>query len=296
MAEKKQVQRRMKRLIVPCDKLSNLPFTFTAEEYVDIISNRIKLGCIEDPDDPDSPITPYWLEQAADCADMKPLDPFHREVLFACISAYAQGYNFLTFSMAIDALTGGDKSRIYSEQMKAIESAVRKMMKTTITVDLEPLLKAKPNYRKNYVGAAHLTGYLLPCHIVDAEINGQKTFAIELIAESPLMTVAKAKKQLVTYDAAPLAIAEQNNTPQVMTLKNWLLRRITLTKKRGLNSSILFDSIYEECGIKDASRFTKRNARKVIFDTLDAFKSEGVIKDYGIERERNKYRALKILL
>lgn len=296
MTEKKQVQRRMKRLIVPCDKLSKLPFTFTAEEYIDIINNRTKLGCVEDPDDPDSPITPYWIEQAADCTDMKPLDPFHREVLFVCISAYAQGFNYVTFSMTLDALTGGDKSRIYSEQMKAIESAVRKMMKTTITVDLDPLFEAKPKYQKNYVGSAHLTGYLLPCHIVDVELNGQKTFAIELIAESPLMTVAKAKKQLVTYGTAPLAVAEQNNTPQVMTIKNWLLRRIMLIEKRGLNSSILFDSLYKECGIKDASRSTKQNARKVIFDTLDAFRTKGVIKSYDVERERNKYRALKILL
>ena len=69
-----------------------------------------------------------------------------------------------------------------------------------------------------------------------------------------------------------------------------------LIEKRGLNSSILFDSLYKECGIKDASRSTKQNARKVIFDTLDAFRSEGVIKSYDVERERNKYRALKILL
>lgn len=301
--KKIQIQRRMKKMIVPCDKLSNLPFGFSAEEYTDIIKNKAELGCIERVESKTKSgkvkvkvTTPYWLEQCEDYTDMKPLDAFHREVLFAFISTHEQGYDCVTFNMTLNNLTGNDeKFRVCKNQLEAIETAVRKLMKTIITVDLTKLFEEMPNYQKNYKGSAHLSGYLLPCHIIDAEINGQKTIAVELIAESPLMTVAKIKKQLIAYDLTPLKIAGQNNTPLVMTIKNWTLRRIELIKQRRLNPSIRFESFYTECGIKEANDSTKRNARKIFFETLDSFKSEGIIKDYTLKREGILYLAITIL-
>lgn len=303
MTEKKsaQIQRRMNKLVVPCDKLSSLPFTLSAEEYHDAI-NGAEMGCLEKKATKNKPpvITPFWLEQAAECTDLKPLEPFHREVLFACISAYEQGYNYVTFSMALDALSGGEEKRhIYDEQLAAIKAAVKKLRNVSITVDLAPLFKGMPKYRKNHVGKATLTGYLLPCNVLEVELNGQKTIAVELIAESPLMTVAKVKRQLIDYEVVPLQIPNQNNTPRVITIKNWLLRRIKLSKasraKGGLNNTIKFDSIYAECGLAEASKSQKQNARKIIFAALDAFKAEGVIKGYDIKREGIKYESITIL-
>ena len=303
MEEKKsaQIQRRMNKLVVPCDKLSSLPFTLSAEEYHDAI-NGAEMGCLEKRATKTRPavITPYWLEQAAECTDLKPLEPFHREVLFACISAYEQGYNYVSFSMALDALSGSEEKRhIYDEQLAAIKAAVKKLRNVSITVDLAPLFKAMPKYRKNHVGKATLTGYLLPCNVLEVELNGQKTIAVELIAESPLMTVAKAKNHILSYNVKPLQIPNQNNTPRVITIKNWLLRRIKRSKvsraKGGLNNTVKFDSFYKECGLFEASDSTKRNARKIFFDTLDAIKAEGVIKGYDIKREGNKYESITIL-
>lgn len=291
---KNQIQNRMTKLRVPCDKMSRLPFTFTAEEFIDIVTNNRELGCLEDDK---KTVTPYWLAQCTEYTNLKPLDAFHREVFFVLISAYEQGYRNVSFSMAIDVMTGDKKSRVHKEQFEAIESAVRTLQNTSITVDLSALFKAMPNYRKNYKGSAHLTGYLLPCHIVDAELNGQRTIVIELIAESPLMTVAKIKKQFFTYDIAPLKIPNQNNTRLGLTVKNWLLRRVMLSKKRGLSKKILFDSFYENCGLEKASRSTKQNARKFLFDTLDAFKAEGTIDGYDVERgTNNAYQSILLLL
>lgn len=303
--EKRQVQRRMKRLTVPCDKLSKLVFEFSAEEYADAIKNHTEQGCIEREKTKTKSgeilpavITRYQLEHAADYTDLKPLDAFHREILFALIAAREQGFTHATFSMTLDTLTGGDQKHGTKELFAAIEAAIRKLQKTCITVDLAKLFEAMPKYRKNYSGSAHLSGYLLPCHIVDAEINGQRTIAVELIAESPLMTVAKTKDQLISYDTAPLKISKQHNSKRAIVIKNWLLRRIALMKRGRLNNrSILMDTFYSECGLAESGDSTKQNARKIFFDVLDGFQSEGTILGYDIERgESNKYRSIKIKL
>lgn len=296
--KKAQVQGRMKRLVVPCDKLSSHPFGIDADDYAYLLQHGGENGkceCVETVKKGNAVVTPYWLKLAEDYTDMKPLEAFHREILFALISAYEQGFKFVTISMTFDNLTGGDKRHIYEEQYEAIKRAIDKLRRTEITVDLTDLFKACPNYRKNYSGrSARLVGYLLPAHYIEAEVNGQKTITLELLAESPLMTVAKAKNQIMAYDAAPLNIPNQHNTERVITVKNWLLRRIELAKQRGLNKSILFDTLYAECGLAGASKRQKQEARKTVFAVLDAFKSEGVIKDYEVDRAGSKYRAVII--
>lgn len=292
----KNLQKRMTKMIVPCDKLSEQPFDLTADEYADIIKNRKRCGCVEKNKDKDGKkvITSYWLELCEGYVDMKPLVPFHREVLFTCISFFEQGFDVITYSMILDALTGGgEKRHVSSNQYDAIRDAIDKLMKTAIKIDLSRLFDAMPKYQKNHKGdSAVLAGAILPCKYLETEINGQKTLTLKMLDESPLMTLAKIKKQLIAYENAPLAIAGQNNTPQVMTLKAYLLRRINLIE-RGMNKSIRFDTIYQQCGI-DASRSIKQNARNVILETLEAFKKEGVIKDFEIVREGNKFRSITI--
>ena len=290
-----QIQKRTRKRIEPCDKLSNHMFNYPTAEYEDIIKNRDKCECVEGVKKGKEIVTPYWLELVEGYVDLSPLNAFHREVLFNVISAYEQGFRVITLSTTLDSLTGGvEKRHVYKEQYATIREAFNKLAFIRIEIDLEPLLSAFPKYRKNYSGELKLIGTLLPCCFLEGEINGQKTLAIELLAESPLMKVAKLKNQLLTYDASPLAISGQYNTPQVITLKNYLLRRIKQIE-RGLNSSILFETIYEECGLADASDSVKQNARKEIVDILKSFKAAGVIQNYEIERAGRAYRSIKIM-
>lgn len=292
--QKFQIQRRMKKFIVPCDKLSNHPFNIPADAYAFFLQSNTAIKCVEAVKKGKEIITPYWLELAEGYFDLSPLNSFDREVLFACISAFEQGIRVGTISTTLDSLTGGtEKYRVYKEQYAAIKQAIDKLSCTRIKVDLAPLFKAMPKYRANYTGKAELAGMLLPCRYLEAEINGQETLTIELLGESPLMTVAKLKQQVMTYDAAPLAVADQNNTPTVITVKNWLLRRIH-SIKRGMNSSILLKTLYAECGLADANNGKKRDVRKVVADILSSFKADGVIQDFEFEKQGNVYRAIKI--
>ena len=293
--EKFQVQRRVRKLTVPCDKLSQILFAFSAGEYADILENHDRCGCVEIVKKGKKVSTPYWLRLVEGYVDLSPLNAFHREILFSAISAYEQGFRIITLRTTLHVLTGGNQTRIRSEQYSAIREAFDKLAFTRIEIDLAPLLKACPNYRKNYNGESKLIGTLLPCRFLEGEINGQKTLAIELLGESPLMTVAKLKSQVLTYDAEPLNIAGQHNTPTVITIKNYLLRRIK-TMRRGLNSSILFETLYKNCGLADATKWQKQDARKEIEITLNSFKADGVIKNFEFEKRDGVYHSIKILL
>ena len=299
--KKFQIKGRLDKMIVPIDKLANDIFRYTPDEYKDIVINHAPCGCLEGEDRNGKQVeTPYWLELAKDYVDLSPLTPFHREVLFAAISAYEQGYRVLTFKMALNALTGTDKSRIWEEQYEAIREAIHKLMKTVITIDLKPLLTAFPKYKKRHTGKAELVSPLLPCRYLNVEINGQRALAVELFEESPLMTVAKIKKQLISYGTAPLVFPHQKNTENVIVLKNYLLRRIKLMKsaerKKGLNNSILFETLYEKCGFAKASKSEKQDAREIIIDILNHFKDSKVIENFEIEKFGCSYRSIIISL
>lgn len=291
-----QVQGRLIRAVVPCDKLSNIIFEFPPEVYAEILKGE-ECGCVEKRGSK-KVTTPFFLTPAEEYADLTtPLNPFDRVILNVAISAFEQGYEFLSFKMMLNAMTGDAKSRVWSEQFAAIKAAIKRLM-TVISVDLKPLLKAFPKYRKRYVGTTEIISPILPCKLLDVEINGQRTLAIELLGESPLMTIAKLKRQLITYDLE-LAVPNQNNTPQVIVVKHFLLRRIKLmqsaTRKRGLSPTILFETLYKECGLADADKWQKQDARKVVTATLNHFKAVGVIKDFTIERQGNRYHSIKII-
>ena len=295
-----QVQGRVKQLTLPVDKLSCCLWNYTDAEFADIVNNRRQCGCIEDLVKGKEIVTPYFLSLVEPYVDLSPLTPFHREVLFHAINLFASGYNLITISMTLDSMTGGVENRNLKRntaRFEAIKSAIDKLAHTAITVDLKPLLTNFPKYRRRHTrDKFQLTDVLLPCRYLDAQVNGQKTLAIELRGESPLVYIAGLKNQFLRYNTEPLAIAGQKNTVQTITIKNFLLRRIELMKKRRLARSIVFTTLYKECGLADASDSVKQNARKEVTETLEAFKAAGVIKDFAFERKAGKYRAIKITL
>lgn len=290
-----QIQRRTRKLTVPCDKLSNHIWNYPADEYAEIIENRDQCGCVEGTVKKKKIVTSYWLELVGEYQSLIPPNAFDREVFFHAVSAFEQGTKVITIRTALHSLTAGNQERVRNDQYEALKAAFDKLGFTRIKINLAPLLKAYPKYR-NGCDRAELVGCLLPLQYYEtAEVNGQKTLVIELLGESPLMTVAKLKRQILTYDATPLNIPNQNNTPQVITVKNYLLRRIKLVE-RGLSPIILFKTLYENCGLADATDSIKQNVRKEIVDILKSFKTDGVIKNFELERQGKAYRNIKITL
>lgn len=299
MPKKFQVQSRMRKLNVPIDKLSNVIFSFNPSQYAGFVQNHVQGRCREFVKKGKKILTPYWLENVDGYENYRQLDGFHREVLFRAISWYEQGYRSVTIGMTLSSLSGEEKSRVHKAQYDAIVEAFKKLMSTIITVELEPLLKASPKYRNNFKGGnfTKLTSALLPCKFLESEINGQQTLMVEFLDESPLMTVAKMKKQVLTYDATPLAVPRQRCTERVIVVKNYLLFRIELLKQKRLQNSIIsLERIYRECGCEDADRRQKQGVRDAVKTTLKNFIHVGVIIGYKFVKRNDKLHGAKIFL
>lgn len=68
---------------------------------------------------------------------------------------------------------------------------------------------------------------LLSADIIDAKINGQIMEGVIFFKQnSPLFHIADAKDQVIRYPHALLNVPNQNNTPLIIKLKKYVMRRI----------------------------------------------------------------------
>ena len=287
----RQYKPRMTRAIVPADKLSHKLFNLTAEQYVHLMDgNAIQVA----EDKKGKVLTPVWLKNAEGLLDKKPLTPFQREVIFTAISAYEQGYNVLTIHSTLNALTGSDKCRIYDDQYEAIKEAFYKGQGTLITIDSANLRKAFPKYDNKEV-AVVISDYLLPCRIVEATYNGQKTLTIEMYAQSPLMIFARdIKQQVQKYDLKPIDVPNQRNTPLVIVIKHELRRWVDAVITRELNNTLTIPVFLKNIGHADADKFKQRKIRENMAAALNHFVDEGIITAWKWVKEGRAYRAITI--
>jgi hypothetical protein len=112
--------------------------------------------------------------------------------------------------------------------------------------------------------------------------------------ESPLYKIAKIKGQILTYDATPLDVPNQNNTVTVTKLKNYSYRRIVESKQhyKNMQPILTLNDIFTKCEIRDDKR-TRQQAR----ETLDLFfahlQNLGEIKSYKWTKKGNKIYSVK---
>lgn len=99
-------------------------------------------------------------------------------------------------------------------------------------------------------------------------VTGQYTIVIHFDRESPILTVAKMKKQLLTYDLKLLDIPKQHNIIDTIAVKNYVLHRVQEIKLHKMTATITFDDVFEKCRLLEASRKKKMDLRKVIIDLM----------------------------
>ena len=187
---------------------------------------------------------PYTIRNAEGYDDMKPLTEFERDVLSVCISECCNGTYFITPAIIFRALVGkvGEVGVTPSKDQKAaIVHAVEKLQKTKfnkIFAEAYDLL----NYKTNGVTIGE--DPLLPSKIAPAKINGQPYEVIFFNRESPLFFHANIKNQIVRYDAHLLDVPNMNNTPRIISIKNYIMRRICEIKlHKQLTPALRFDTI-----------------------------------------------------
>lgn len=168
------------------------------------------------------------------------LSEFDRAVFGVCISEYLNGNKYTTPAIILRGLTGkvgkGD-AKLSKDQRTAILQSIDKLMFTAFDPNIIDAFE-KLNYDDGSLEKI-VKAPVLPSKRVEKTINGQKADVIYFTDESPLLQIAQVKGQILRYDTALLDVPNQNNTPLVIELKNYILRRIVEIKKHKMTPAQL---------------------------------------------------------
>lgn len=293
-SKKMQVQSRPKKIMTPNDKLTRTLFNLPENEFFAMIFDGEGNYVTENPKSRKSKVkTKFWLENVGTCELSAPLDEFDRAVFDVCISAREEGFDGITVDTIWRTMTGGkdNNTKIRPAQKEAVFESIKRLMSIRITVDFSQACAKM----KQYCGAGKkLVSTILPCKYVDGvTVNGQPDCAvIYFLDESALVTIAKAKRQLLTYDAELLNVPNQNNTPLIATIKSYIVRRVFEVKAHELTPKITFADVFAKCRLAVTDNDRKRKIRKVVRDVFEYLKTLGKIRDFELEKIDGTYLAV----
>ena len=222
-----------------------------------------------------------------------PLNECDRAVLGVIISEYLVDNLYTTVNIIHRALIGkpGQVAIVpRKNQKEAIINSVIKLMSTVVDFSgVNDSLKELKYTDKNGNEITLRASNLLLADIIDAKINGQEMEGVIFFkANSPLFQIADAKDQVIRYSHALLNVPNQNNTPLVIALKKYVMRRICEIKlHKNLTPTITFDDVFTRCRLGKVSRDQEHNARKVILKFLEHLKGQKVITDFQVKKRGN---------
>lgn len=209
----------------------------------------------------------------------KNLNAYDKRVYIAIGALFNAGNEVVTLNQIYYAM--GNTSKPSKTQLDKINGAVTKMRNATIYLDNGEEIEANYKYpRFKYDGS------LLPMERVAATINGQTTeTAIHLFREPPVISFAKKRSQITTFDVKLLQ-SPINKTDSNLKLEDYLLERIAKAKNAAKKTKkktekILYKTIYEHCNF--TNRMQKSRAPETIRRYLDYYKSVQYITGYNMK-------------
>lgn len=272
-----------KVLMVPNFKLAKNIRNHDDNEYQKLLDG-IKGGVIEKKKHGKARqdvITTYKITNAEDYDYSDPLSEFERAVLSVCAANFDVGNKDVSIGIIFRGLTGkkGSNAIPYPNQFAAIESSILKLMSTIIEINDTETIKAF-GYSDRTAG---IVSTILPAHYdKTTTLNGQNILTVHFDRESPLMTLAKERKQILTFDSELFNVPYQQNTVMNITLKFYVMCRVQEIKlhRRSLRPILTIHDIFEKARIVNASNKTKLDARDTVKVFLEHLKSRGVFKNY----------------
>ncbi|MBQ3444329.1 MAG: hypothetical protein IJG33_13915 [Selenomonadaceae bacterium] len=310
--KKFQIQRRIRKITSPNDKLVKTVFNLPASEYAYVIESgerdwvtekKIRgvdvktyfwLKVIGVPEGKKIP-THFEVDGIGTVNISRPLNEFDRAIFDACISTQEAGLKIATVDFLFRIMTGDDKKQPTRTEKTAILESIGKMMTTLITIDFS---EAREKMKKYDSAPARLVGAILPCQYLDGvKVNGQETAIIKFLDESPLLEIARAKKQIINYPSALLEIFNQNNTPLVTRIKSYVIRRVheIILHPKDLRPTITFEDVFKHCDLANATKWQKQDARKIIFEVTENLKAQGVIRSFEKKKDGKVYHAISFI-
>ncbi|MBR1646240.1 MAG: hypothetical protein IJ685_05610 [Selenomonadaceae bacterium] len=212
-----------------------------------------------------------------------------------CISEWEHGNRYTTPAIIYRALTGkvekGD-AEPSKNQLTAITHSIKKLMRTQLDINFSDACE-QLNYNDGV--AKKILANVLPCKQVDYTINGQKTTIIELLAESPLWTVAHLKNdQIISFETALLDMPNQNNSPMLITVKHYVIHRVMEIKAHAkqMIPTITFADVFQKCRLENVDNKTKQRVRKFIEAFFEHLRQNKVINSFQLKKRGTGFHAI----
>lgn len=214
------------------------------------------------------------------------LTPYDGEVMNGICTLLENGQYYFTDGQVYEAFAG--KTTKSKKALDKVNQSIRKMRHTDI--NLNWAAHARQNGLDLSDDVTCVVGkYLLPVDYYDFSLNGQVVKGYKLIQAPALYEYAKAVKQLLTIDDRNLLDVGISNTDDIMTIKNYLLRRIKSMKNphSKIANTILFDTVFKACGL-EMNRKEKGRKVTAIRTMLDSWIKKEYIKAYEEKTEKNR--------
>ncbi|MBQ7198568.1 MAG: hypothetical protein IJS29_04830 [Selenomonadaceae bacterium] len=242
----------------------------------------------------------YSIQNAKDYENDMPLDEFDRAVLGVVISEYLAGNKYTTVNIIFRALIGkvGQAGiMIRKNQRDAIIKALKNLRGRI--VDFSGLNQSLAEMKYTDKDGNKLTlreSNLISAEIVDAEINGQEVQDVIFFKEnSPLFDIADAKSQVIRYPHELLNVPYMNNTPLIITMKKYIIRRICEIKlHKQLYPTITFNDVFKKCRVENTTnREIIRRRREYIVKFFEHLKKQEFINDFEVLKRGNSFHGVK---
>lgn len=277
------------KLIVSNDKITKKIFEFSDEDFATVL--KVKSYSVNEGNvNGGKTVTPIKLESQQ--SDAQPPNQFDRAVFTACASEYDAGNTQLTPAIIYRAITGkrGDFQTPTPKQAVEILESVLKMSSLRFDESLDAKLTAtfkKLGYNKGKPPKIE-NRVILPCEIInEGNVNGgsAKTL-INLTAESPLLKIARAKKQLLTVENFRALLDTGEIKDKVITATKFytMIRVVETLGSRKLKPVITFGDVFEKCHIENKDRMKKLRCRNAVVAVMENFFCAGLLSDFELKK------------
>ena len=231
----------------------------------------------------------------------QPCTEYDRNVADAVTSLFLYGdpSHIITPATVYRAMIHSTGTETPSPQtLGAVTRSLDKSRFVRVQIDCtQELLRRNASLNGEQITGGKVDTYLLPLEKIEVMAGGKRVTAYKIIKTPVLYDYARLTKQVLTVPAKLLDVPNASNTEQRISIKGYLLRRITVMKgKTAQSNRILFEKIWDAAGKPDPSPKEAQRIREYTFTVLDYWKKERYIKGYKAIKEGKAYTAVEIQL
>jgi len=279
-------------LLMPNTKLSN--YLFDKSKNLTALTALVVSGAKEDKVTVKTQVF-LSLEEDFGIDLPKNITAYDRAVHDGVCSIIASGTMVATNRQIYEAMTG--KTTTSPQALGHVTRSLNKLQRTKIFIDYTQQAKAKGFKGDKMI----FKGNLLDFQEVEVTFNkNETTSGYKFLSVPILYKYATEVEQIISVDKELLSGDNITNTDDSIVLRHYLLRRIEAMKNKNnrmTSRKILFDTMFEYCGIKSESREQLRRKRDTVFSMLQGWEKLGYIKGYKeCKGDKNKIIGVEIVL